>query len=153
MTQRARKAAGTKPARNSVVVEMVVMDPRISSTMLGGMVSPMMAEADRTATTSPRGYLRSSSMPRMVVPTAATSATLEPEMPEKMYMVTTTTWSRPPRRCPIRASTSLASGRVRPAEFITVPARIKNGIARRTKPLAPEAIPMGMALTSEMPPR
>jgi len=121
--------------------------------MLGGMVSPMMADADSTATTSPRGYFRSSSMPRMVVPTAATSATLEPEMPEKMYMVTTTTCSRPPRRWPISASTSLASGRVRPAEFMTVPARMKNGMASRTKPLAPDAMPIGMALTSEMPPR
>ncbi len=31
----------------------------MSSTMLGGIVSPMMADADRTATTSPRGYFRS----------------------------------------------------------------------------------------------
>ena len=136
-----------------MVVEIVVMEPRISSTMLGGMVSPMMADADRTATTSPRGYLRSSSMPRIVVPTAATSATLDPEMPEKMYMVTTTTCRRPPRRWPMRASTSLARGRVSPAEFMTVPARMKNGMARSTNPLAPEAMPIGMALTSEMPPR
>ena len=111
MMQSPRKAAGMNPARNSVVVDRVVMEPITSSTMLGGIVSPMMADAESTATTSPRSYFRFSSIPRMVVPTAATSATFEPEMPEKMYMVMTTTCSRPPRRWPISASTRRARGR------------------------------------------
>lgn len=147
-----RNAAGIRPARNSVVVDSVVIDPMTRSTMLGGMVSPMIAEAESTATTSPRAYFRFSSMLRIVVPTAATSATFEPEMPEKMYIVTTTTCRSPPRRCPMSASTKRASGRVKPAEFITEPARMKKGMASRTKPLAPVAMPSGTAVMSEMPP-
>ena len=39
-------------------------------------------------------------MSRMTEPTAATSATFEPDKPETMYMLTTITWNRPPRKWP-----------------------------------------------------
>ena len=57
----------------------------------------MMAEAANTAAPSPEPW-RSRNRSRITVPTAATSAGLEPESPETMYMLTTDTWRSPPRR-------------------------------------------------------
>ena len=68
----------------------------------------------------------------MTRPTAATSAAFEPERPETMYMLTTMTWNRPPRRWPTNACTILTSRRLMPPSFITMPARMKKGTARRT---------------------
>jgi hypothetical protein len=45
-------AAGTMPPMNIAATDTLVMEPTISIAMLGGMVSPMMAEAARTAAPS-----------------------------------------------------------------------------------------------------
>src|SRR6516162_8394253 len=58
--------------------ETLVIDPTISIAILGGTVSPMIAEAARTAAPSP-APCSSRNWSRMTVPTAATSAGFEPD--------------------------------------------------------------------------
>src|SRR2546426_1546625 len=54
-------------------------------------------------------------MPGIVVAaTADTSATVEPEIPEKMYSAATTAMPRPPRIQPTRATASRTSRRAMP---------------------------------------
>ena len=55
----------------------------------------------------------------IVVPTAATSATLDPEMPDMMYIETTITCSMPPRNRPTSDMTKSVSLRLRPPSVIT----------------------------------
>ena len=76
-------------------------------------------------------------MPLSVVPTAATSAIFDPEMPEKMYMATMTACSRPPCSRPTTAVTQSARGLVSPPSVMILPARMKNGTASRMKLLIP----------------
>jgi hypothetical protein len=84
---------------NSAASDTLVIDPTISMAMLGGTVSPMMAEAASTAAPSAAPW-RSRSWSRMTVPPAATSAGLEPDKPETTYMLATVTCSSPPRKWP-----------------------------------------------------
>ena len=42
-------AAGMRPPTNKAAIETLVTEPRMSMAMLGGMVSPMAAEAARAA--------------------------------------------------------------------------------------------------------
>src|SRR6516225_4037178 len=83
----AMTAAGSSPPKNSAPTERVVIDPRTSRAMLGGIVSPIAAEAASTAALSARRYPRSSQMASSARPTAAMSALFEPDSPEKTYIV------------------------------------------------------------------
>ena len=65
------------------------------------------------------------------VPLPAASATPEPDMPAMIMFVTTTTWARPPRMWPTRVLAKATSRSVIPPVFIRLPARMKNGMARR----------------------
>ena len=47
-------AAGNRPAMNSALIDSVVMAPRTTIEVLGGTVSPMIADADRTAASRSR---------------------------------------------------------------------------------------------------
>ncbi len=89
-------AAGMRPPMNMPATETLVIEPTISIAMLGGTVSPMTADAASTAAPSAAPW-RSRNSSRMTVPTAATSAGLEPERPDTTYMLSTATWSSPPR--------------------------------------------------------
>ena len=75
-------AAGNNPAMNSVPIEIGATDARTSIAMLGGIVSDIAAEAASTAAPSSGLYPLFSSSLRITDPTATTSATLDPEMPE-----------------------------------------------------------------------
>ena len=67
-------------------------------------------------------------MPGIVVAaTADTSATVEPEIPEKMYSAATTAMPRPPRIQPTRATASRTSRRAMPPVSMRAPARMKSG--------------------------
>ncbi len=92
-------AAGARPPMNIAATETFVIEPTMSIAMLGGTVSPMTAAAASTA--APSGApCRSRNWSRITVPTAATSAGLEPDRPETTYMLITATCSSPPRMCP-----------------------------------------------------
>ena len=74
--------------------------------MQGGIVSAITAEAASSATASP-GFCRERRAAGISTePTAATSAIFEPEMPEKMTMLSTITTFSPPRMRPTRRSSS-----------------------------------------------
>src|ERR1700759_581890 len=93
-------AAGSNPATNSVPIDNDVTDASTSIAMLGGTVSPMMAQDANTAAVSPGSYFSRRIASFMLVPTAATSAILEPDIPDMMYIETTMTCSMPPRKRP-----------------------------------------------------
>ena len=69
----------------------------------------------------------------MVAPMAETSATVEPEMPEKMYSATTTAIARPPRIQPTSACARRTSRTAMPPVSISAPARMNSGMASSTK--------------------
>ena len=68
----------------------------------------------------------------MVAPMAETSAMVEPEMPEKMYSATTTAIARPPRIQPTSACARCTSRTAMPPVSISMPAKMKSGIASST---------------------
>ena len=73
-----------------------------------------------------------------MAPTAAVSATTDPEIPENRYSVTTTTCPRPPRKWPTRVRAILNRRTVIPTVSISSPARMKNGIDSSVKASIPE---------------
>ena len=70
-------------------------------------------------------------------PIAATSAVVEPEMPENRISATTVTCASPPRRCPTMAMARSTRRREIPPVSIKAPARMNKGIASKTKLSAP----------------
>src|SRR5271169_4868470 len=129
--QSASARAGSRPARNSEVTDSVVMVPTMML-MLGGIVSPIAADAFSTAV-----YRPSSSAPVLEVSlsadeTAAMSAILDPEIPENRYMLTTTTCSAPPRKWSTRFMMNRARYLLSPLLVMMYPAQVKNGTASRT---------------------
>ena len=95
------RAAGSRPAMNRPPIERLATKPRMMRLMQGGMVSAITADAASSATALP-GFcpdLRAAGI--STEPTAATSAILEPEMPENSTIEVTMTTLRPPRMWPI----------------------------------------------------
>ncbi len=76
----------------------------------------------------------------MVEPIAETSATVEPEIPEKMYSATTTAMERPPRIHPTRTWASRTRRTAMPPVSIREPARMKRGMASSTNESTPSKI-------------
>src|SRR5215472_14247391 len=76
----------------------------------------------------------------IVEPMAETSATVEPEMPEKMYSATTTAMLSPPRIHPTRTWASRTRRTAIPPVSMSAPARMKRGMARRTKESTPSKV-------------
>jgi hypothetical protein len=76
----------------------------------------------------------------MVDPMAETSATVEPEMPEKMYSATTTAMERPPRTQPTSAWASRTRRTAMPPVSISAPARMNSGMARSTNESTPSNV-------------
>ena len=71
-------------------------------------------------------------------PRPAASATAEPDMPAKIMLAMTLTWPSPPW---IRPTQSWATPKIRcviPPVFIRLPARMKNGTARRGNEAVPK---------------
>jgi len=71
-------------------------------------------------------------------PTAAVSATAEPEMPPMIMPVRTATMESPPVKCPIRALEKSTARRLMPPWHMISPTRMNPGMARRAK----ESIPI-----------
>ncbi len=92
--------AGTNPAANNPPIERLVTKPRMMRLMQGGMVSAITAEAANSATAAPGSCRLRRAAGISTAPTAATSAILDPEMPEKMTMLSTMTTFSPPRSRP-----------------------------------------------------
>ena len=63
----------------------------------------------------------------VVEATAETSATVEPEMPEKMYSAATTAMPSPPRNQPTSATARSTRRRAMPPVSMSAPARTKSG--------------------------
>ncbi len=100
--------AGSRPATNRPPIDRLATKPRMIRLMQGGMVSAITAEAASNATALP-GFCRERRAAGISTdPTAATSAILEPEMPENSTIDVTMTTLRPPRMCPTaRCSSSI----------------------------------------------
>ena len=71
-------------------------------------------------------------------PTAAASATAEPEMPPNSVEAAILTWPSPPRTCPISEPAKAMIRAAMPPRIIRSPAKMKNGMARRLKADTPE---------------
>src|SRR5687767_8815344 len=76
----------------------------------------------------------------IVEPMAETSATVEPEMPEKMYSATTTAIDRPPRTQPTSTCASRTSRTAMPPVSMSAPASMKRGMASSTKESTPSNV-------------
>src|SRR6266851_2040743 len=87
----ASTAAGSSPPLKRAAMEMLVTEPMVSSTMLGGMVSDMAPEAASSATSSPGAAPRFFLSGNSTGATAAMSAAVDPEMPETRYIVPSST--------------------------------------------------------------
>ena len=93
-------AEGSSPAINRPPIDRLATKPRMIRLTQGGIVSAMTAEAASRATASPGFCLDLRAAGTRTEPTAAMSAIFEPEMPEKMTMLSTITTSSPPRMRP-----------------------------------------------------
>jgi hypothetical protein len=76
----------------------------------------------------------------MVRLSTATSAEVEPDMPEKNMLNTATTWPSPPRIWPTSACDRLAMRITTLAEVISSPTRRKNGTASSASESTPSNI-------------
>ena len=77
-------------------------------------------------------------------PTAAASADVEPDTPEKKISVTMTTCPSPPGRCPTSDRASVTRRRLIPPTSMTKPARMKRGTASMGNESIPATICCGM---------
>ena len=124
--------AGSNPPVNSAAIDTPVTEPTVISTIDGGIVSDMTAEADSSDTRSP------SELPRFFISgnnagaIAAMSAAFAPEMPETRYIAPSNTYCRPPRKCPIRETRKAIIARARPAISISAPSSTNIGTASST---------------------
>ena len=101
--------AGSRPATNNPPIDRLATKPRMMRLMQGGIASAMTAEAASSATAPPGFCLERRAAGISTEPTAATSAILEPEMPENSTIDITMTTLRPPRIRPTaRCSSSMS---------------------------------------------
>ena len=87
-----------------------------------------------------------------MVPSAAASATAEPEISAKKSDVTIVTWARAPRTNPKTAEESAISRREMPDAFMIAPARMKSGMAINGKLVEPVYMTSGTFASAGMPP-
>ncbi len=133
-------AAGSSPAMNSPPIDRFATKPSRMRLMHGGIVSAITADAASRATALPGFWPWRRAAGIITVPTAATSAIFEPEMPENSTMLSTITTSSPPRSRPTIRSSSAISRAAMPLASISAPVSRKNGMASRTKLSMPRAI-------------
>src|ERR1700739_4309600 len=83
--------AGNSPATNNPPIERLATKPRLIRLMQGGIVSAITADAASSATALP-GFCRDERAAGISTePTAATSAILEPDIPENSTIEVTIT--------------------------------------------------------------
>ena len=101
-------AAGNRPATNNPPIDRLATKPRMIRLMQGGIASAMTADAASSATAPPGFCFDRRAAGISTEPTAATSAILEPDMPENSTIDITMTTLRPPRILPTaRCSSSI----------------------------------------------
>ena len=126
-------------------IESLVIEPRMSMAMLGGTVSPIVAEAASTA--APSAALRRSrfSMSRITEPTAATSAALDPERPDEIHAQHHDLPAGRRADRPTDACTKRMRRKLMPPRSMMRPAKMKNGRASRMKFPVPLTMLLGNA--------
>ncbi len=87
----------------------------------------------------------------MVEPMADTSATVEPEIPEKMYSATTTAIESPPRIQPTSTWARRTRRTAMPPVSMKAPARMKSGIASSTNESTPSKICLTITVSGYSP--
>ena len=110
--------------------------------MDGGMITARVAEEDVTAAAKGAGYPFFFMAGIRIEPSAATSATAEPEISAKNMEVTILTMESPPLMKPTKAEAKAISRREMPEVFMIAPAMMKSGMARSGKLVAPSNITM-----------
>ena len=103
----------------------------------GGMITASVAELDVTAAAKATGYPFFFIAGIRIEPSAATSATAEPEISAKKSEAEIDTIARPPRMNPNTADANAMSRCEMPDEFMIAPARMKSGIAINGNEVAP----------------
>src|SRR5258705_7184402 len=109
----------------------------------GGMTTASVAEEERTAAENSFEYPLFFIAGIRIDPSAAASATAEPEISAKNIEVTMVTWARAPRMKPSSAEESAMSRREMPDAFMIAPAKTKSGMAISGKLVAPVYMMMG----------
>ena len=126
-------AAGTRPAMNNPPMEMLATNPMMIMLMQGGMVSAMTAEAASNPAASFGSCRVRRTAGMMIPPTAATSASFDPDTPEKKAVAVMMIRFKPPRTRPIMRNSSSISRDDMPLASISRPASTKKGIVSNTK--------------------
>src|SRR2546429_8930676 len=101
------------------------------------MITASVAEEESTAAENSFEYPLLFIAGIRIDPSAAASATAEPEISAKNIEVTMVTCASAPRRKPSNADDSAISRREIPDAFMIAPARMKSGIAMSGKLVAP----------------
>ncbi len=103
----------------------------------GGMITASVAADDIAAAASGAGYPFDFIAGIRIEPSAATSATAEPEISAKNSDEPIDTWASPPRIQPNSADANAISRREMPDAFMIAPARMNSGMASSGKLVAP----------------
>ena len=124
---------GTTPPRNSCPTDTFTIAPRRTKDIDGGTIGPTVAAEAITALEKaglkPRFFISGNK----TVPVAAASANAEPEHPDIIKLAVTPTFAKPPLMCPTNVAANPTILRVTPVTFISSPAKMKRGMASKTK--------------------
>ena len=101
------------------------------------MITARVADDEHTAAASDAGYPFAFIPGMRIEPSAATSATADPEISAKNSDVPIDTWASPPRIQPNTDDAKAISRREIPDAFMIAPARMNSGIASSGKLVAP----------------
>src|SRR2546430_4423275 len=120
--------------------------------MDGGMMTASVAEEESTAAENSLLYPLLFIAGMRIEPSAAASATADPEISAKNIEVTMVTCASAPRMKPRRAEESAMSLLEMPEAFMIAPARMKSGMAMSGKLVAPVYMAMGTLGSAANPP-
>src|SRR5690349_23982807 len=120
--------------------------------MEGGMITASVAEDESTAAENSFEYPFCFIAGMRMEPSAAASATADPEISAKNMEVTMVTCASAPRTKPKMAEESAISRREMPDAFMIAPARMKSGMAMSGKLVAPVYMTRGTFASASRPP-
>src|SRR5881227_3984748 len=120
--------------------------------MEGGMMTASVADEESTAAENSFVYPLLFIAGMRIDPSAAASATADPEISAKNIEVTMVTWASAPRMKPRSAEERAMSLREMPEAFMIAPAKMKSGMAMSGKLVAPVYMAMGTLGSAATPP-
>src|SRR5438270_3074124 len=120
--------------------------------MDGGMMTASVADEESTAAENSLLYPLLFMAGMRIDPSAAASATADPEISAKNIEVTMVTWASAPRMNPRSAEESAIRRREIPDAFMIAPAKTNSGMAMSGKLVAPEYITIGTLASCPTPP-